>query len=145
MELAAYDFKDPEALINEIASRVDLREGSVFAALVAHPSTSQRLVRVDPLATPAEIIDHESASEELRQIIDSWTIPETRRPTHSWVLVLVRPGWCVFGPNEKEWFMAERYLNHCKPLFSGSTFLVTEHGWTDFMTEYAGLQPCMSP
>lgn len=143
MELASYDFRDPAALMDEIAERVELTEGSVYAALVASPNTAQELIRIDRLRTPAEIVDHENACNELRGVIDSWPIPETRRPTHSWVLVIVRPGWCVFGPNEKEWFLAERRLNHLKSLYSGSTILVTEHGWTDFMTEYAGGQPCM--
>jgi hypothetical protein len=145
MELAPDDFRDPAALIDEVAGRVGLVDGSVYAVLVSQPSTCQKVVCIDAIRAPAEILDHRDASDELGEVIDSWTIPESRRPTHNWVLVIVRTGWCVFGPNEKEWFMAQRYANHRQSIYSGSAILVTEHGWTDFMTQYAGEWPHLVP
>ena len=66
-------------------------------------------------------------------------------PTHSSVLVVVRPGLCVFGPNEAAWFMGDRYANHFARLWTMETILVTEHGWLDFMTNEAGVEPALVP
>jgi hypothetical protein len=61
------------------------------------------------------------------------------------VLVVVRPGLCVFGLNEGTWFRAERYANIGGPLWPIRDMLVTEHGWLDFMTNDAGLSPAALP
>ena len=49
------------------------------------------------------------------------------------------------GPNEGQWFLAWRYVNHFQRLFSGDLILVTEHGWTDFMTKLGGAEPSLTP
>lgn len=46
MTLEPYDYRDPEALITEVAERVLLRAGDVYLVLVAHPSTEQRIEQV---------------------------------------------------------------------------------------------------
>lgn len=146
--LEPYEFRDPAALMAELAERITLDEGSVHLVLVERPSTVQRLVRVDRLRSPAELLspeEAERAEDEMRDVIERWPLPEARPPNHSWVRVIVRSGWCVFGPNEGQWFAAERYLNHLQPLYSGTTILVTEHGWVDFMTYAAGRTPAMLP
>jgi hypothetical protein len=38
---------------------------------------------------------------------------------------------------------AWRYSNHLTNAFDGRMILVTEHGWTDFMTDTAGYSPAM--
>lgn len=146
--LAPYEFRDPAALVAELAERIPLDEGTAWLALVEHPSTRQRLVRVDRLLAPAELLtadETDLAEEAMLTVIDAWPLPDVRPPQHSPLLVLVRPGWCVFGPNEGQWFTAERYLNHLRALWSCSTVLVTEHGWLDFMTYEAGRTPAMRP
>jgi hypothetical protein len=79
----------------------------------------------------------------MRDVIDAWPLPEVRPPRHSTMLVLVRPGLCVFGPNEAQWLLADRYLNHLRPLYTGDCVLVTEHGWVDWATYLAGRTPAM--
>lgn len=39
---------------------------------------------------------------------------------------------------------AWRYSNHLTNAFDGGVMLVTEHGWADFMTDYAGHSPAMA-
>jgi hypothetical protein len=95
--------------------------------------------------TPAEILDHEPAGDEMRAVIDGWPIPDVVPPTHATVLVGVRPGLCVLGPNDAQWCLADRYLNHLQRLHTGDLILVTEHGWLDLMTEFAGHRPALLP
>lgn len=141
--LKPYEFRDPAALVTEIASQVQLTAGAAYLALVHNPSVAQRLVRVDRLATPAEIDSYDEAQDEMREVIDRWPLPDIRPPRHAAVLVLVRPGLCVFGPNEAQWFAANRYLNHLRSLYTGDCILVTEHGWADVMTSWAGSAPAL--
>jgi hypothetical protein len=145
MELRAYETRDPERLLGDIAQRVRLVEGTAHLALVADISTTQRVLRVETLATPAEIFDDEQPREELRRVIEGWPIPATRGcPTHTPVLVVVRRGLCVFGPNEGVWLQADRYANHLASVWSMDLMLVTEHGWCDFMTDWAGRSPALA-
>ena len=66
-------------------------------------------------------------------------------PSLTPVLVIVRPGLCVFGANEGVWYLAERYANFIASLWPVIDILVTEHGWLDFMTNDAGLHPAALP
>lgn len=142
-----YDVRDNAQLIADIAKQVDLLEGTAQLALVADVSRTQRVVRVDTLATPAEIFDDGGPREELCAIVESWSIPwvSGEPPKHTHVLVVVRRGLCVFGPNESTWFMADRYANHFADLWPMQLILVTEHGWLDFTTYEAGLTPALVP
>jgi len=142
LELHSYDLRDPAALITEIAERVPLVHGSAHLALVRDVSTTQEVLRVDTLRLPAEIVDWREAREELRRVVEGWPIGRERGvPRHTPVLVIVRPGLCVFGPNELVWFLAERYANFLANVRPVLDILVTEHGWLDFMTDEAGLTP----
>ena len=141
-ELRAYDVRDPARLIADIAERVPLVQGSAHLALVRDVSTDQEVLRVDTLRLPAEILHWEEASEELCRVVDDWPVGfEPGAPRHTPVLVIVRPGLCVFGPNEAVWFMAECYANFMANLWSARKILVTEHGWLEFMTYEAGPTP----
>lgn len=142
-QLHSFEFRDPASLVQEIADRVPLVEGTALLALVERPSTTQRLVRVETLRTPAEIFTSQAAEEEMRRLIDAWPLPDTRLPQHASLLVIVRPGLCVFGPNEAQWFRADHYLNHLRSLYTGDCVLVTEHGWVDFMTRFAAATPAL--
>jgi hypothetical protein len=106
MELEVYEFRDPGRLIREIARRVTLQDDSAWLVQVAHPSTEQRIVRVDELITPAVIDDWQEARDEMYDVIRGWHIPNTGRPSHAAMLVVVRRGLCISGPNEKFWHLA---------------------------------------
>ena len=145
-ELHPYDVRDPARLIADIAERVRLVEGTAHLALVRDVSSEQEVVRVDTLRLPAEIVDWHEGREELRRVVEAWPVGfAPGRPRHTPILVIVRPGLCVFGPNEAVWFLAERYANFLANVWSVCDILVTDHGWLDFMTNEAGTTPAALP
>ncbi len=143
MALQPYEFRDPEALLGALAERVPFTEDTAYLVLVAHPSTTQRIVRVERLDSPAVLDEWSAARDEMRDRIQAWPIPDVVPPTHAGVLVVVRRGLCVFGANEGHWSNAWRYVNHLRRLYSGDLVLVTEHGWLDLMTQLAGHSPAL--
>ncbi len=145
MDLRPYELRDPQGVMDQIAAREQLRAGHAYLALVAHPSTEQRVVRVDPLRTPAVIHDEHEACEELREVVDRWPLPPREPlPTHQPILVVARTGRCVLGSNEGVWLMALRYLNPPWGLWSGDLIVVTEHGWAHLMTDWGGVSPALT-
>ena len=144
MALKPYEFRDPEALLVELAARVPFTDGTAYLVLVAHPSTAQRIVQVERLDSPAVLSGWSDARDEMCDRIQSWPVPDVVPPTHAGVLVVVRRGLCVFGANEAHWSNAWRYVNHFRRLYSGDLVLVTEHGWVDMMTQFAGHSPALA-
>lgn len=143
-ELKPYDLRDPRRLIREVAERVALEEDTSWLALVRHPSAEQELLRVDALPVPALLDDDDDISDHLCRAAEAYGIGWTgQAPEHMAVTIIVRPGFAVFGPNEGVWFKGWRYSNHFQSLYTGELILVTEHGWTDFMSDYAGSEPRM--
>lgn len=109
------------------------------------PATEQRIVTLRRLQTPALVDDYEDARAELYDVMQTLPIADHPHPLdHSVMTIVVRPGPCVFGPNESCWFMAWRYSNHLTNAYVGDLILVTEHGWCDFMTYEAGHSPVMA-
>jgi hypothetical protein len=145
MNLEPYQFRSPARLIAQIATDTPLVRDTAYVVLVAHPSTEQRIVAIRRLDTPAMIGDWQDARDEMHDVVRDLPIPEEPRPpTHSVVTVLVRPGYCVFGPHEGSWMEAWKFSNHFANAFNGGVILVTEHGWSDFMTDTAGHTPAMA-
>ena len=145
MLLNAYEFRSPAALMRRIDQRVRLEVGTVHVALVHRPSTDQRLVDIRRLETPALIDGYDEAGAELRGVVADLAIPRTAGPPeHAVMTVVARSGLCVFGPNESHWLQAWRYSNHVAPLITGDVIVITEHGWTDFMTQHAGHTPALA-
>ena len=95
MTLEPYEFRDPEALIRDVAAMVDLLEDHAFVVLVHHPSTEQRVVEVRELALPALLDDDDDISDHLCEIARSFDIPQVRSPRHALVTVVVRRGRCM--------------------------------------------------
>lgn len=144
MKLQRYEIRDPARLIHDIATRVELAEDSAYLALVHHPSTHQRLQEVRALALPALLDDGERISDELREAVQA-IVPQAapHPPEYVVTTVVVRPGRCIFGPNEVVWSNGWRYANHFAAAHTGDLLLVTEHGWVDLMTAEAGHEPRM--
>ena len=92
-ELKPYELRDPAALIKGIADVVTLVEDTAWLALVHHPSTEQRLVRVDPLPVPALLDDDDEISPHLRAAAEAfdlgWPV-KGQGPEHMAVTVVVR-------------------------------------------------------
>lgn len=143
MKLESYEFRDPAELIREVASRVPFTDGAACVVLVAQPSTTQRIVDIERLTAPAGLDHYEDVRDELYETMRCLPIPDTFPVTHAVVTTVVRRGLCVLGPNEGHWLNAWRYSNHLTRCFSGDLILVTEHGWLDFMTEYADTTPAL--
>lgn len=141
MTLQPYELRDPEALIREVAVVVDLLEDHAFVVLVHLPSTEQRVLEVRELALPALLDDDDDISDHLCGIARSFEIPEARSPRHALVTVIVRRGRCLLGPNEGVWLRGWRYSHHFAAAYNSDLILVTEHGWTDFMTTWSGHEP----
>jgi len=145
MSIRSSDFRSPAQLIDQIATAVPLVEDTAYLVLVARPSTEQRIVTIRRLETPALIDDYDEPHDEIYAVMQTLPIPERPAPLeHSVITVVVRPGLCVFGPNEGCWMNAWRYSNHFRNAFDGRLILVTEHGWCDFMTDTAGVSPSMA-
>ena len=90
-ELKPYELRDPAALIKGIADVVTLVEDTAWLALVHHPSTEQRLVRVDPLPVPALLDDDDEISPHLRAAAEAFDLFAPG------VLVAVRHAADAFG------------------------------------------------
>jgi hypothetical protein len=91
-----------------------------------------------------EELDDFGRSQLLCDVVNAMPIPERSRdtgPRHSIMTIVARRGLAVWGTTEKEWLIAWRYSNHLTNAFSGDLILVTEHGWTDFMSRLGGLEP----
>lgn len=144
MSLESYEFRSPDQLIAQVAGEVPLTAGAAYVVLVADPPTAQRIVAIRRLESPAVIDDWQEASEEIYELMQELAIPEAPPPPrHSAITVLVRTGYCVFGSNEGNWLSAWKYSNYLSNAFNGGLILVTEHGWSDFMTHAAGLSPAL--
>ena len=144
MTLEPWDIKDPDLLISGVAKQVPLTEDTAYVVLVRRPSTRQEIVEIRKLDLPALLDDDDDISDQLCEVVRSFGIPDTRECLHAVVTVLVRPGRCVMGPNEVVWIKGWRYANHFVRTFDSDLILVTEHGWTDFMTRFAGHEPRMA-
>jgi hypothetical protein len=144
MKLKPYEFRDPGGLLRDLAVRTRLESGAAFLLLVEHPSTEQRILRIDRLCTPAEITDDETACDEMRDVIATYDLPDTYPITCAVMLVVVRPGLCVTSDSQKWWHRAWRYVNHGRALYSGDLMVVTEHGWWDTMSDLGDVRPCLA-
>lgn len=145
MELEAYEIRDHQALISEVAGRVTLHEDTAWLVRVEDPSNAQRVVAVERMAVTDVSSGWDEACDELHDRIVAWGVPHTFPPQvwNSAVLVVVRRGLCVVGQREHNWHMAWRYVNHAQRVFSGDVILVTEHGWVDSLTKIGGRRPAL--
>jgi hypothetical protein len=147
MERKPWDYDDPARLIEQIADQSQLGEGCALLAVVEDPSTEQRLTHVEQLPVDSRIEHYLQVRDLIHDTMQELPVPDFAGPDtrHGVMTVVVRPGLCVFGRHEQEWFMAWRYSNHGRGAFTSDLMLVTEHGWVDFMTDIGGYGPRMLP
>ncbi len=139
------DLRDPAAFLRDLAAVTPLAPG-LLVALVAHPSTEQRLVRAVRVDGDLDLEQHQhEASLFLRGVADLiFADEDPDRPVeHSFVSVVVRPGRCVFVEGDSDVLVAWRYANHLLPVLSGDLLLVTPSGWSAFFDDSAGHEPTM--
>lgn len=144
--LARYELRDPQALMDQIATSVRLTEGTVYLALVHQPSTAQRLLAIEELTPlPADIDDHHRGRSDL--LYDRvWRLaipPRSDSSASILVTVIVRGGTNGWGREEKQWAMGWRYSNHNSDAFDRDLLVVTAHGWCSLWSEVGGHEPSM--
>lgn len=145
MERNPWDYDDPARLIEQIADRHLLLEGCALLAVVEDPATEQRLIHIEELPIDSRIEHFLQVQDLICDTMQDLLVPDFAGPDtrHGVMTVVVRPGLCVFGRHEQEWFMGWRYSNHGRGAFTSDLILVTEHGWVDFMTDIGGDHPHM--
>lgn len=144
MELRPYEYRDPGQVVRDVADRHPLEDGDVLLALVRSPSTDQEVVAVTRLQPGRwQETDQFERSQLLAEQVQAMPIPAWRPapPEHSILTIVARSGWCLIGPREAEFLQAWRYSNHLCHAFDGGLIVVTEHGWTDFITGLGGDEP----
>jgi hypothetical protein len=144
MKLREFEYRDPEQVLRDVMGRHSLRAGDVLLVLVHRPSTKQEVVSVTRLdLRRRKDFDSFERSQMLAEAVQAMPIPgwEQGPPEHSVMTIVARHGWCMIGPAEGEWLSAWRYSNHLCNTYSSDLIVVTEHGWTDFMTGLGGDEP----
>lgn len=147
VEIEDYEFRSPSRLIRTVAARVPLEVGAAYAVLVRDPSRRQQVVAVERLEAPSTLSGDDEdalrrASEEVRLLSARWEQRVGRYPMPNVakvVTVLVREGWCVWGPHE--WAWCHVWREGYRPISGGEIVVVTEHGWLDLFTGHADHAP----
>jgi hypothetical protein len=145
MNLASYEYRHPGDVVADVSARHPLVEGDALLALVDDPPGRQNVIHVTRVSGDEwSLLDQFERSQLLRDIVNTMPIPKWSRdagPRHSIMTIVARRGLAVMGAAEAAWLMAWRYSHHGANAFSGGLILVTEHGWTDFMTRLGGPEP----
>jgi hypothetical protein len=142
-----YDLRDPGQLVADVMARHPLREGDGLIVCVREASGEQALIDVVRIAEARwRHLDRVERSELLAKTARRLPIPKWNGgpPNHSIVTVVARGGFAVFGSSEAEWMIAWHYSNHQTNAYSADLILVTEHGWTDFMSGWGGHEPSLA-
>jgi hypothetical protein len=145
MALAPYQYRNPGEVVADVAARHELVEGDAFLALVDEPSGRQDVVHVTRVSSEQWVgLDEFGRSQLLSDAAQAMPIPKglpRGGPRHSIMTIVARRGLTVMGGAEAHWLTAWRYSNHLTNAYAGGLILVTEHGWTDFMTRSGGHEP----
>jgi hypothetical protein len=144
MALDDLRLRNTQQLIDDVAARVDLTEGSVTLVLVERPSTRQKVLAVRRLDVSADQPDDYALARRLHQEMQTLPIPSARADARSIVVtVIVRRGFNVWTRVEMTWAMAWRYSNHLTDAFDEDIIVVTEHGWASLLSYAGGRLPCL--
>ena len=147
MELEPYDLRDPQQLIGEVSREHPLVDGDLLIVLIDRPSTTQRVVAVRRVVGARwRNLTGTALSELLGEEAGAMPLSQYDRgvPHHLLLTILVRQGYAVIDATDGEVLSAWRYAHHFMPVFDGGILLVTEHGWYDFMSGCAGVEPALA-
>ncbi len=110
------------------------------------PATRPRVAAVERLRVDSRLEqdgdDLHAAGEEVQRVhgVFEAIVGPSPRPTQAQVVtVVVREGWCGWGPHEWAWSHVWYYGYH--PISGGHLIVVTEHGWVDLFTRHADHRP----
>ncbi len=138
-------FRDPAVLMDEIASHSSLTPGLALLAVVEDPATEQRLTHLERLPVDSRLEHYEQVRDVLYETMQRLLIPDFAGPDtrHSVLTVVVRPGFTVIGRHEQAWCLGWRYSNHGRGAWDGDLAVVTEHGWYELLSRWAGRSPAI--
>jgi hypothetical protein len=144
MKIDSFELRSPAELIEEVADRVPLVDGTAYAVLVHDPSRIQqvRAVAALPFGNLIDDDNYDEVRHYLEELCAGWGGGRSRLPSDFKVVtVVVRRGLCVWTSLEWAWSNAWRYAS--TGLSTGDLITVTEHGWYDFMTKHADHLPAL--
>ena len=136
--------RHPGRMLTELVKTHPLMASDVLLVLVRDPARTQRIEHVTRLERQDwATIDQDDMSDVIYREVNAMPIPawDKKGPKHTLVTIVARHGFTVLGPRETKWLIAWRYSNHLTNAYSGSLMIVTEHGWTDFMSGTGGATP----
>ena len=143
--LESFEFRDPGTVVTEVLAQLYARAGDAYLVLVREPSGLQLVEQVVQVDTDQwQQLDRYDRSQLLADSVDAMPVPEWTSgssPRHAVMTIVVRNGLAVLGGPEADWLFAWRYANTVAHVFKGDLVLVTEHGWTDFMTGWGATSP----
>lgn len=128
-----------------IASHCALTPGLALLGVVEDPAAEQRLTHLERLPVDSRLEHYEQVRDLLYETMQRLPVPDFAGPNtrHSVLTVVVRPGFTVIGRHEKAWCLGWRYSNHGRGAWDGDLCVVTEHGWYELMSRWAGRSPAM--
>lgn len=143
MEKEDYALKDPGRLMTEVAERVTLQAGTAWLVHVEDADDTQEIISIEPLVSG--VTDGwETASHELRDLVERWQVPPVPPLAHRAVVIGARRGVCAFGIEEVNWHLAWRYSHQLQPLGPCDVLVVTEHGWGDVFGHVGANEPAIT-
>ena len=145
VELRPYEYRDPGQVLTAVLAGGSLSEGDMLLALVHDPSGDQQVLRTARLDSEhSRCLRQHEDPDILAGYLRRLAVPMRQPgepPRHSVMTISARRGLAVFGPAEAACMSTWRQCGHLVDAFVGDLLLVTEHGWTDFMSGWGGREP----
>lgn len=132
MDTYPWELRDPAAALDGVARQHELHPGLIIAALVEHPSTTQRLLDT------TIVYEGEHAPDDVRECARlakqaARRLFEPRAtlgpPQHSFVTIVVRNGELDFEATDTGWLLGWQHADHRLPVYTGELILFTDQGW----------------
>ena len=141
-----WDLENAEQTLRDIAAICPFVMGHVIVAAVELATQQVTGARVAVVGEPP---DGRDASELVRGLAEQ-LVPERWASgrdghgiTHVLVTVVCRQGRVIGTECESAWLMAWRRSNPLRGAFNGDVYVVTPHGWGDYLDHRAGYEPCL--
>lgn len=151
--LQPWNLHSPGEVMNHVATATKLRDGDIVVATVtADDGGARDVIDVTTIHSgdqPTERHAQELIRAHANHVAGPCFWDDSRRsgdggwsrPTYVLVTVVCRTGVVMPSPAEFFWLMAWRYSNHLANAFDGDIYAMTEHGWTGYLDQRAGMTP----
>jgi hypothetical protein len=147
---------DRARVLTEVLRQGPAVPGTTLIALIDR--TTQAVLAVRSLATPAPILDEElyfddeqrhQLSVALREVALAvapprlWDSDRWGEITGELITVVCREGITAITPIEVQFFWGWRYSNHHTAALDGDVYVVTPQGWANLLPEWSGSVPAL--